>query len=131
MSSHSKSKLQTIGAVILCLNLSGCAWLPWWKSEDPIVINKKAVERTPLALPDPSPVRPTAVEWLVVTPENVDKVWELLKKKNADLVLFAVTDDGYETLATDMAQIRNYMAQQREIIIRYREYYEPKKPETK
>jgi hypothetical protein len=42
-------------------------------------------------------------------------------------VLFALTDDGYEELSIDIAQIRALIAQQRDIIIRYREYYEPKK----
>ena len=30
--------------------------------------------------------------------DNVDKVWEKLKKKDKDLVLFGLTDDGYEKL---------------------------------
>lgn len=131
MSKHSQPKLQTFGAIALCLALSGCAWWPGWKEEGSISISKKAADRAPLDLPDPRPIRPTAVEWIVVTPENVSKVWAELKKKNVDLVLFAVTDDGYEILATDMAQIRNFMAQQHEIIIKYREYYEPKRPEQK
>ena len=38
-----------------------------------------------------------------------------------------LTDDGYEELAIDMAEIRAFIAQQREIIAKYREYYEPKK----
>lgn len=125
MSFDRKSKLQALGAIALCLNLSGCA-LFGWDSERSITINKKAIERTPLNLPDPKPIKPTAVEWIVVTPENITKVWEDLKKKNTDLVLFAVTDNGYETLATDMAQIRNFLAQQHEVIVKYREYYEPK-----
>jgi hypothetical protein len=47
------------------------------------------------------------------------------------MVLFALTDDGYEELATDMAQIRAFVSQQREIMVKYREYYEPKKTEEK
>jgi hypothetical protein len=45
-------------------------------------------------------------------------------------VLFALTDDGYETLALTMAELRNFVAQQRAITRRYREYYEPNNPEA-
>jgi hypothetical protein len=66
----------------------------------------------------------------VVTPDNIDQVWRNLEEKKIDLVLFAITDDGYEEMALNLAQIRNFISQQREIIIKYREYYEPKKSET-
>lgn len=67
------------------------------------------------------------MEWIVVTPENVNEVFKQLEEKNTDLVLFAITDDGYEKLASDMVLIRNYIAQQRLIIMKYKDYYEPEK----
>jgi hypothetical protein len=42
-------------------------------------------------------------------------------------VLFALTAEGYERLAMDIARIRNFIQQQREITNKYRNYYEPKK----
>lgn len=119
--------MRSIAAIILVsMSLQGCALLSW-NAVKPVEIQKKAVERTPLNLADPAAIKPTAPQWRVVTPENQAQVFAELKAKNTDLVLFALTDDGYEELAVDMAQIRNYIAQQREIIIKYREYYEPKK----
>jgi hypothetical protein len=106
------------------ISLQGCALLGW-KSEEPIRIEKKAADRTPLNLPLPAPLKPTAPQWIVITPENAAQVWAELKKRNVDLVLFALTDDGYEELAVDAANIRNFIATQREIIIKYRDYYEP------
>ena len=106
--------------------LQGCALLGW-KALEGIEIKKKAVDRTPLNLIDPQPLKPTAPQWRVITPENQAQVFAELKSKNIDQVLFALTDDGYEELAIDIAQIRALIAQQREIIIKYREYYEPKK----
>ena len=41
-----------------------------------------------------------------------------------DYALFALTDNGYENLALNMADIRILLAQQRQIIIQYQEYYE-------
>lgn len=125
MSFYSQSKLQTIIAVIAAVSLSGCALIPGWDAERSVTVNKKAVARTPLNLPPAPALRPTAVQWIVVTPENVDQVWEDLRKKNSTLVLFAITDNGYEELAMDMAQIRSYIANQNKIIATYKEYYEP------
>lgn len=68
---------------------------------------------------------------MVVTPDNIESIWGKLKEKNVDLVIFALTDDGYQELAMTMAEVRNYIAAQRSIIIKYKEYYEPVKEENK
>jgi transposase-like protein len=60
----------------------------------------------------------------VITPENATQVWTKLKERGDDQVVFAITDDGYENLALTIAELRNLIAQQRAIIIKYREYYE-------
>ena len=119
-----------IAVVIAASMLQGCALLGW-KAIEGIEIKKKAVDRTPLNLADPQPLKPTAPQWRVITPENQAQIFAELKSKNIDQVLFALTDDGYEELSVDIAQIRALIAQQRDIIIKYREYYEPKKTEEK
>jgi predicted GTPase len=97
-----------------------------------VQIQKKEVERTRLDLPMPPPLKAREMQWFVVTPENIDQVWAKLKEKNVDLVVFALTDDGYQELAMTMAEVRNYIASQRAIIVKYKEYYEPNKtPDTK
>jgi hypothetical protein len=119
-----------IAVIIAAAMLQGCALLGW-KAIEGIEIKKKAVDRTPLNLADPQPLKPTVPQWRVITPENQAQVFAELKSKNIDQVLFALTDDGYEELAVDIAQIRALIAQQRDIIVKYREYYEPKKTEEK
>ena len=123
--------MKSIIAVFIAASmLPGCALLGW-KAIEGIEIKKKAVDRTPLNLADPQPLKPTAPQWRVITPENQAQVFAELKSKNIDQVLFALTDDGYEELSVDIAQIRALIAQQRDIIVKYREYYEPKKAEEK
>jgi hypothetical protein len=92
-------------------------------------VQKRAVERTPLRLPDPAPLQARELEWIIVTPENAESVWQRLRDSNTDVVVFALTDDGYETLALTMAELRNFVAQQRAILSRYRDYYEPRPSE--
>lgn len=114
--------------------LSGCSALSFFKKEPevkPIEIQTKAVERTRLNLREPAPLRPKELDWFIITPENAEEVWTKLKEQNADLVLFGLTDDGYETLAITMTEIRNFIAQQRTIILKYKEYYEPEITDNK
>ena len=121
---------------LLSLSLiSGCAslWPFGSKSEvKEIQIQKKEIERTRLDLPVPPPLKAREMQWFVVTPENIDQVWAKLKEQGSDLVVFALTDDGYQELAMTMAEVRNYIASQRAIIVKYKEYYEPTKtPDSK
>lgn len=113
-------------AIILLPLISGCASFSLFgdKSVKPIEIKTKAVERSQLKLKEPAPFKSRELNWIVVTPENAEEVWKKLKESNTDVVLFAVTDDGYEQLALTMAELRNLIAQQRAIIIKYKEYYE-------
>ena len=115
-------------AITLPLLVSGCAGFGWRSDVKPVEIQTRAVERTPLNLKTPEPFRAREIEWIIITPENAESVWKRLKESNTDVVLFAVTDDGYETLALTMAELRNIIAQQRAIILKYKEYYEPGKP---
>ena len=109
------------------LLISGCASFGWNSSVKPIEVQTKAVERTRLNLADPTPLKGRELSWIVMTPENAEEVWKRLKEENTDLVLFAITDDGYEQLALTMAELRNFIATQRAIIVKYKEYYEPPK----
>ena len=113
------------------LLLSGCASFGWQSSVKPIEVQTKAVERTRLNLPDPAPLKARELSWVIITPENAEEVWKKLTERNTDLVLFGITDDGYEQLAVTMAEVRNLIAQQRTIILKYKEYYEPEKQEQK
>ena len=115
-------------AITLPLFVSGCASFGWRSDVQPVDIQKRAVERTPLRIPDPAPVQARELEWIIITPETAESVWQRLRDSNTDVVLFALTDDGYETLALTMAELRNFVAQQRAITRRYREYYEPAPP---
>jgi len=118
-------------AITLPLFVSGCGSFGWRSDVQPIEIQKRAVERTPLRLPDPAPLQARELDWIIITPENAEATWQRLKESNTDVVLFALTDDGYETLALTMAELRNFIAQQRTVLGKYREYYETMPPADK
>ena len=82
------------------------------------------IDREPLELPEPLTPKLEELKWTIITSDNADEVFEKLKAGGIDPVLFGLTDDGYEALAKNFAQIRAYMLQQDEIIKSYKEYYE-------
>jgi hypothetical protein len=90
---------------------------------------KTEVPRTKLDLPDPETPIVNELNWIIITSDNAEEVFAKLKEKNIDPVLFGLTDDDYETLAVNFAQIRAYMIKQKLTLDQYRDYYESDTPE--
>ena len=99
--------------------LSSCA--AGVKVIDTYKIEKK---REPLALADPNPLALQDIDWIIITKDNADEVFEKIKAGGGEYSLFALTDKGYEKLALNFADIRNKLAEQRQIILSYKDYYE-------
>ena len=114
--------IAVLSAVLSLGVLTGCAT----NEVQPVVISTVPAQKTALALKDPDPIKTRKVQWFVITPENAESVFAELQKKKYSLVLFGLTDDGYENLSLNIAEIRAYMTEQKAIVEAYREYYEPK-----
>lgn len=124
-------RLWLTGIILLPL-INGCALLAAWQAIKPVEVKTVAVERTRLNLPDPPVLQAREIKWIIITKENAEETFKKLEEKGVDIVLFGLTDEGYEQLAMTMAELRNHIASQRSIIIKYREYYEPiKTPNSK
>jgi len=82
------------------------------------------VKRTPLNLEEPAPLSMTPSKWIVITRENYQEIFDELEKNNTDVVLFGLTDEGYEELVINFAQVRKYIILNRHILMKYKEYYE-------
>ena len=81
-------------------------------------------------MPKPELVLPQAdelffrpVEWILVTPENYQETFDRLSEKGSPMVLFGLTDSGYEALATNLSSLRAFVQQQQIIIAAYESYY--------
>ena len=108
---------------------SGCAsflnWLEPKPEVKPVEVISKPAERTPLSITDPAPIRAKPIQWVVITRENINEVFDKLEQQGVDAVVFAITDDGYKQLSITFAELRNLINTQRNIIIKYKDYYEP------
>lgn len=125
--------LTPIISLVLVASLSGCVHLwPFSRNKDPepVTITTTPAEKTPLNLSPPDSLRLKPVQWIVVTPQNAEQVFRQLEARGLDPVLFALSDDGYMSLAETMGEVRNFMNTQRQIIIQYKKYYEEKPAAT-
>jgi len=112
--------MKTLVVALLGLTLLvGCTTQP-----QRIEISAKPIDKPQLILPPVEPLRLKDVEWVIITEENAQEVFEQLLKDRKDPMLIGLTDDGYEILSLNMSDIMKLIAQQRQIIAAYRNYYE-------
>ena len=110
-------KIIALMAILSIFGLSGCA------STQPIKVLSVPVEEVKLNPPTVRKLELQNIKWYIVTPENAEEVFAELENARTDVVLFALTDDGYKGLSLNLGQIRELIAQQQAIISAYREYY--------
>ena len=104
---------------VLAVFLTSCG-----SSVQEIQVTTVEVSKTPLNIQSPEPLKMYDVEWIIVTKDNAMELFEQLKSDGGEYSVFALTDTGYESLQINSTNIRNIIAEQRQIIISYKEYYE-------
>lgn len=92
----------------------------------PQVVSYKAepIEKPALVLPNTSVLELRNAEWNIITPEELNGIFDKLKKDGEPVVIYALTTEGYEKLALNFADILKMLSQQKAIIEAYKEYYE-------
>ena len=105
--------------MLLSLSLAACS-----PSVKQIDIVSAPLERVPLSLPEVDKLTLDEVNWIVVTEANVAEVFKDLEQKKYDLVIFGLTDRGYEDLSVNVAKLKQLVKQQNAVIAAYKKYYE-------
>jgi len=104
---------------IIALFLVGCSSTP-----KQLNVVTKPIEKLKLDLETPKPLVFENVEWVIVTEDNIDSIWEAIRKDNKGVALFALKDDDYGRLAMNLAAIREALGEYVIILKKYKEYYE-------
>ena len=127
---HLKKCLKVSSLLLLSLVISGCSSWSWPKLTQ-IEVQTVEVERNIPIQNRPQPITMnTTMKWWVVTEENFKEFKEKFQKENGDpLVAYVLSVKDYETLALNMAEIKRYIEQQKEIIIYYEEAVKPREKE--
>ena len=114
--------------LLLSLIISSCSS---WNPLKTIEIKTVEVERNVPLQNRPRQLDLSDIHWYVVTEENFAEFKKKFLKENGDpLVAYVISVKDYETLAIDMAEIKRYIDQQKQIIIYYEKAVSPKKEES-
>ena len=100
------------------LTLSGCS------SIKQLDIFSLDFEREPLALEKPTIQELEKLKWIIITSENADEVFKKMKEQGIDPVIFGLSDNDFQLLAKNFAQIRAHMMKLNVMIDEYKDYYE-------
>ena len=108
---------------------SGCSYFKFKNPLKTIEIKTVEVERVIPTQNRPRPMSMNNIHFYVVTEQNFEEFKERFVKENGDFLFYALSVRDYETLALNMAEIKRYILQQKEIIIYYEKAVTPKPTE--
>ena len=117
---------------MLCLPLlllsSGCSS---WREVLPVEVKTVEVERKIPTQNRPRPVNLNDIYFYVVTENTFDDFKKRFQKENGDLLFYALSVRDYETIAMNMAELKRFIDQQKQIIIYYEKAVTPKDKKEK
>ena len=96
-----------------------------------LTIKPVIVEKPPLVVQSPRPVKSEVVEFIVITKDNMEEKFKELGKTEKDIGVVGLTNQSYKALSLSVADLRRYIIQQNAVIKAYKEYYEPEKKDEK
>ena len=112
--------------LLLPLLLTRCST---WDKLTKIEVQTIEVERNIPIQNRPSRLELDDIKWFVVTDQNFEEFKERYIKLNGEFLFFAISVRDYETLALNMADIKRYVEQLKQIIIYYEKALSPKEEE--
>jgi hypothetical protein len=104
--------------------LAACTNVP-----PPVVTNTEVVKI--IHPPLPSKVQMREVKWQVYNREQLIKLLDETSSTDEEIVIFALTDNGYENLSVNVQELRRYILEQQEIIKYYRSVLKEGEPKPK
>jgi len=114
--------------LLLSLLLSSCSS---WPKFTQIEVQTVEVERNIPIQNRPRQLNLSDIKWYVVTSENFEEFKNRYEKENGVFLFYVISVRDYETLALNMAEIKRYIEQQKQIIIYYEKAVTPKEEEKK
>lgn len=107
--------------VLLCglaiLLISSCSTL------NPIEVTSTPIEKPQLVLPSADLVNMRELRWIVINEDNVELVFEILRKTGRPVALFSLDGKSYENVSLNLSDLRTFIQQQTAIIAAYQDYY--------
>ena len=117
-----------LSALLLSPLLSSCSG---WDALKRIEVKTVEVDRVIPTQNRPRQLDLNNLTWFVVTDQNFAEFKKRYTKQNGSFLFYAISVRDYETLALNMAEIKRYIEQQKQIIIYYEKAVAPQPPQEK
>ncbi len=114
-----KQSILLASMLLATVTLTSCTAIP-----NSLNITSAPVEKVPLKLPSVDRFNQRPLDWIVVTPDNVEDVFKKLQNEDKQIVVFAVDEKGYEALTLNVTDLLKLVRQQNAVITAYQNYYE-------
>tara|TARA_B100000287_G_scaffold211350_1_gene199568 strand:+ start:521 stop:880 length:360 start_codon:yes stop_codon:yes gene_type:complete len=115
-----------LSLLLLSLALSSCSSWPQLKQ---IEVKTVEIERNVPIQNRPRQLDLSSIKWYVVTEENFEEFKKRFTAENGEFLFYAISVRDYETLALNMADIKRYIEQQKNIIVYYEDAVKPREKE--
>ena len=109
-----KNYLKVSSLLLLSLALSSCSSWPQLKQ---IEVKTVEIERNVPIQNRPRQLDLSSIKWYVVTEENFEEFKKRFTAENGGFLFYAISIRDYETLTLNMADIKRYIEQQKNIIV--------------
>lgn len=121
-----KNYLKVSSLLLLSLALSSCGSWPQLKQ---IEVKTVEIERNVPIQNRPRQLDLSSIKWYVVTEENFEEFKKRFTAENGGFLFYAISIRDYETLTLNMADIKRYIEQQKNIIVYYEDAVKPREKE--
>ena len=121
-----KNYSKVLSLLLLSLALSSCSSWPQLKQ---IEVKTVEIERNVPIQNRPRQLDLSSIKWYVVTEENFEEFKKRFTAENGEFLFYAISVRDYETLALNMADIKRYIEQQKNIIVYYEDAVKPREKE--
>lgn len=109
--------MKIVATLLLLGALTSC-------TTDLVRISQEEVAKPALDIPSQTELELRPVDWYVITPDNVDEHFRNLIENDIDPVIIGLTDEGYENLSLNFADLRYLILLNQKILEQYQRYYE-------
>lgn len=117
-----KSYWIVLSVLLLSPLLSSCSG---WNALKRIEVKTVEVDRVIPTQNRPRQLDLNDITWFVVTDQNFAEFKQRYTKQNGTFLFYAISVRDYETLALNMAEIKRYIEQQKQIIVYYEKAVAP------
>lgn len=108
--------------LILILVISGCS--------NKTIAPETRIDVKEVPISKPAPIVPSVdqinmrdVQWIILTPDNIEEIFNKIKQSGSEPVLFGLAASGYENLSLNLNDVRSMIQQQQTIIAIYKQSY--------